>query len=68
MLADSANHTPATFQANTGFRLNGFPVLGSWLSYGMGSECDDLPEAAFYMVGPIEAVREKARQLEQVAA
>ena len=32
MIADSANHTPATFQANTGFRLNGFPVLGSWLS------------------------------------
>ncbi|OYW13876.1 MAG: hypothetical protein B7Z55_16260, partial [Planctomycetales bacterium 12-60-4] len=43
MVADSANHTPATFQANTGFRLNGFPVLGSWLSYGMGSEADDLP-------------------------
>ena len=29
---------------------------------------DDLPEAAFYMVGPIEEVVEKARQLEQVAA
>ena len=29
---------------------------------------DDLPEAAFYMVGPIEDVVEKARQLEQVAA
>lgn len=43
MIADSANHTPATFQANTGFRLNGFPVLGSWLSYGMGCETDDLP-------------------------
>ena len=43
MVADSANHTPATFQANTGFRLNGFPVLGSWLSYGMGSEAEDLP-------------------------
>lgn len=43
MVADSANHTPATFQANTGFRLNGFPVLGSWLSYGLGSEADDLP-------------------------
>lgn len=43
MIADSANHTPATFQANTGFRLNGFPVLGSWLSYGMGAETDDLP-------------------------
>uniref|UniRef100_A0A7C4QTF1 DUF1501 domain-containing protein n=1 Tax=Schlesneria paludicola TaxID=360056 RepID=A0A7C4QTF1_9PLAN len=43
MRADSANHTPATFQANTGFRLNGFPVLGAWLSYGMGCEADDLP-------------------------
>ncbi len=30
-------------------------------------ECDELPEAAFYMVGPIEEVFEKARQLEQVA-
>lgn len=43
MVADSANHTPATFQANTGFRLNGFPVLGSWMSYGLGCETDDLP-------------------------
>ncbi len=31
-------------------------------------EGDELPEAAFYMVGPIEMVFEKARQLEQVAA
>jgi F-type H+/Na+-transporting ATPase subunit beta len=31
-------------------------------------ETDELPEAAFYMVGPIEDVHEKARQLEQVAA
>ena len=43
MVADSANHTPATFQENTGFRLNGFPVLGSWLSYGLGAETDELP-------------------------
>ena len=43
MYAETSNHTPATFQANTGFRLNGFPVLGSWLSYGMGSETDELP-------------------------
>lgn len=43
MLADSANHTPATFQANTGFRLNGFPVMGSWTSYGLGCETDELP-------------------------
>ena len=43
MVADSANHTPATFQQNTGFQLNGFPVMGSWVSYGLGAECDDLP-------------------------
>jgi hypothetical protein len=43
MVADSANHTPATFQENTGFRLNGYPVMGSWVSYGLGCETDDLP-------------------------
>jgi hypothetical protein len=43
MVAETSNHTPATFQENTGFRLNGFPVLGSWLAYGLGSEADDLP-------------------------
>ncbi len=43
MVAETSNHTPATFQENAGFRLNGFPVLGSWLSYGMGAETDDLP-------------------------
>lgn len=43
MFAETSNHTPATFQANTGFRLNGFPVMGSWLSHGLGSETDELP-------------------------
>ncbi len=43
MYAETSNHTPATFQENTGFRLNGFPVLGSWLSYGLGAETDNLP-------------------------
>ena len=28
MVADTANHTPATFQQNSGFRLNGYPALG----------------------------------------
>jgi F-type H+-transporting ATPase subunit beta len=31
-------------------------------------ECDELPETAFYMVGPIEEAFEKGRQLEQVSA
>ena len=43
MFAESSSHTPATFQENSGFRLNGFPVLGAWLSYGLGCATDELP-------------------------
>jgi hypothetical protein len=43
MVAESANHIPAIFQANTGFRQMGFPAMGSWLSYGLGTENEDLP-------------------------
>lgn len=43
MKAKSANHTPATFQMNSGFTLNGFPCLGAWLSYGLGTINHDLP-------------------------
>ncbi|HXD84859.1 MAG TPA: DUF1501 domain-containing protein [Urbifossiella sp.] len=43
MTADSANHTPALFVQNSGFSFNGYPALGSWLSYGLGSLADDLP-------------------------
>ncbi len=43
MFAETSNHTPATFQESTGFRLNGFPVVGAWVSYGLGCETDDLP-------------------------
>ena len=43
MVAETSNHTPATVQENSGFRLNGFPVLGAWLSYGLGSESRNLP-------------------------
>jgi hypothetical protein len=43
MFAKSNNHTPATFQMNSGFTLNGFPSMGAWLSYGLGTENEDLP-------------------------
>lgn len=43
MVAESSSHTPATMQENSGFRLNGFPMFGSWLSYGLGNETDNLP-------------------------
>ena len=43
MYAKSNNHTPAAFQMNSGFTLNGFPCMGSWLSYGLGTENENLP-------------------------
>jgi len=43
MYAKSNNHTPAAFQMNSGFTQNGFPCMGSWLSYGLGTENENLP-------------------------
>ena len=36
-------HGPASYLMNTGFLLPGFPSLGAWLSYGLGSLTDNLP-------------------------
>ncbi len=54
MYAETSNHTPATFQENSGFRLNGFPSLGAWLSYGLGCESDNLP--AFVVIPDVREV------------
>lgn len=54
MSAQNSNHTPATFQMNTGFTRNGFPCLGSWLSYGLGSLNADLP--AFVVLPDLRGV------------
>src|SRR5262245_8187840 len=43
MVTKSSSHTPACFQMNTGFTQNGYPCLGSWLSYGLGTENGELP-------------------------
>ena len=43
MFAKSNNHTPAAFQMNSGFTLNGFPSMGAWLSYGLGTENENVP-------------------------
>jgi Protein of unknown function (DUF1501) len=37
------NHTPAIWLANTGSQFPGRASLGAWLSYGLGSESDNLP-------------------------
>ena len=36
-------HGPASYMMNTGFLMPGFPCLGAWLSYGLGSLTDNLP-------------------------
>src|SRR5262249_16985225 len=36
-------HGPASFMMNSGFLMPGFPSMGAWLSYGLGSLCDNLP-------------------------
>ncbi|MCA9119498.1 MAG: DUF1501 domain-containing protein [Planctomycetaceae bacterium] len=41
--AKSNNHSPALFMANTGFTQMGYPCVGSWATYGLGSESRDLP-------------------------
>ncbi len=40
---DQFNHAPAQIFVNTGSPLPGRPAIGSWLTYGLGSEADDLP-------------------------
>jgi hypothetical protein len=39
----SNDHGPALFQMNTGTVLAGHPSMGSWLTYGLGSESENLP-------------------------
>lgn len=36
-------HGPGTYMMNSGFLLPGFPCMGAWISYGLGSLKDDLP-------------------------
>ncbi len=40
---DQFNHAPAQLFLNTGFSQPGRPSLGSWATYGLGSESQDLP-------------------------
>jgi hypothetical protein len=43
MHTDAINHDPAHTFMNTGTMNAGRPAMGSWLLYGLGSECDNLP-------------------------
>jgi hypothetical protein len=40
---DSNNHSPALLKMNTGMARMGFPCVGSWVTYGLGTESQSLP-------------------------
>jgi hypothetical protein len=61
MWTEAINHDPAITYICTGRQLPGFASLGSWLSYGMGSENQDLP--AFVVMTASWTGRKQAQAL-----
>jgi len=43
LYTESNNHSPALFMMNTGLPRMGNPSVGSWATYGLGSENENLP-------------------------
>jgi hypothetical protein len=43
MQTEQINHDPAHTFMNTGTAISGRPSMGSWINYGLGSDCDNLP-------------------------
>jgi hypothetical protein len=43
MYTEQINHDPAHAFLSTGSAISGRPSMGSWVLYGLGSECDNLP-------------------------
>jgi hypothetical protein len=52
MRTEEINHAPAQMFLHSGFGRGGRPSLGSWVTYGLGSECDDLPAYVVLLSGP----------------
>ena len=52
---ESNDHVPALYQINTGIPRPGFPSAGSWVTYGLGSENQNLP--GFVVLGNRQGVK-----------
>ena len=50
--AELFNHAPAKLYMNTGSGQFGRPSMGAWVTYGIGSECDNLPGFVVLQSGP----------------
>ena len=61
MHTEAINHDPAITFFQTGAQLAGRPSIGAWLSYGLGSENQDLP--AFVVM-----ISQRQRQHDRPAA
>ncbi len=51
MRTDEFNHGPAQMLAHTGVNRIGYPSLGSWIDYGLGSESENLPGYVVFLSG-----------------
>ncbi len=49
---DLFNHAPAKLFMNTGSGQFGRPSMGAWITYGLGSECENLPGFVVLQSGP----------------
>ncbi len=52
MATEPINHAPAKLYMNTGSTQFGRPSMGSWVTYGVGSESNDLPGFVVLQSGP----------------
>ncbi len=51
MVTDAFNHAPAQIMMNTGSQQFGRPSFGSWTTYGLGTENQDLPGFVVFSTG-----------------
>jgi hypothetical protein len=55
LYAEAADHVPALYQINTGIARPGFPSAGAWITYGLGSENQNLP--GYVVLGNTQGVK-----------
>jgi hypothetical protein len=53
--SESNDHVPALYQINTGILRPGFPSAGAWITYGLGSENQNLP--GYVVLGNTQGVK-----------
>src|SRR5262250_3150280 len=51
MVTDAFNHAPGQILMNTGSQQFGRPSMGAWVTYGLGSESQDLPAFVVFSSG-----------------